>query len=77
MGHALGIQVVAEGIETRGQATRAADLGCDYGQGFLFARPGPAEAIVPRLRSRARAGARYPALTGRCLPWGRDAPAFA
>ena len=46
MGHALGIQVVAEGIETREQAGQAAQLGCDYGQGFLFARPGPAENVL-------------------------------
>ena len=46
MGHALGIQVVAEGIETRTQAGQAADLGCDYGQGFLFARPTPAVDVV-------------------------------
>jgi EAL domain-containing protein (putative c-di-GMP-specific phosphodiesterase class I) len=46
MGHALGIQVVAEGIETRTQAGQAAELGCDYGQGFLFARPTPAVDVV-------------------------------
>ena len=47
MGHALGIQVVAEGIETREQAAQAAELGCDSGQGYLFARPGPAQDVVP------------------------------
>ncbi|WP_264812920.1 putative bifunctional diguanylate cyclase/phosphodiesterase [Gluconacetobacter sacchari] len=41
LGKALDKQVVAEGIETEAQATILRDLGCDYGQGYLFARPGP------------------------------------
>jgi diguanylate cyclase (GGDEF)-like protein len=45
MAHALGILVVAEGIETEAQATEARRLGCDRGQGYLFARPLPPEAI--------------------------------
>ena len=45
MGHALGLEVLAEGIETEHQALEVARLGCDLGQGFLFARPGPAEAL--------------------------------
>jgi len=39
MAHALSILVVAEGIETRQQATEAHRLGCDRGQGFFFAAP--------------------------------------
>jgi EAL domain-containing protein (putative c-di-GMP-specific phosphodiesterase class I) len=41
MSHALGMQVVAEGVETVEQLTVLRDLGCDMIQGFLFARPIP------------------------------------
>ncbi len=37
----LGIDVVGEGIETDAQCALLAELGCDYGQGFLFAHPMP------------------------------------
>jgi EAL domain-containing protein (putative c-di-GMP-specific phosphodiesterase class I) len=39
----LGMEVVAEGIETRGQANALRALGCRRGQGFLFSKPLPAE----------------------------------
>jgi diguanylate cyclase (GGDEF)-like protein len=39
--HALGAVVVAEGIETHGQVADLTLLGCEFGQGFLFARPAP------------------------------------
>ncbi len=38
---ALGVQVVAEGIETAACAAMCRELGCHLGQGFLFGRPGP------------------------------------
>jgi EAL domain-containing protein (putative c-di-GMP-specific phosphodiesterase class I) len=41
MASALGMEVVAEGIETDAQLACLAELGVPYGQGFLFARPGP------------------------------------
>lgn len=39
MAHALGIPTVAEGIETEAQLDLLRHLGCDVGQGYLFAKP--------------------------------------
>ncbi|MCB0280912.1 MAG: EAL domain-containing protein, partial [Calditrichaeota bacterium] len=41
MAHKLGLKVIAEGIETKKQQELLLKLGCDYGQGYLFARPMP------------------------------------
>ncbi len=49
LAHGLGIDVVAEGIETARQAELLRALGCDRGQGFLFARPSPAREVARRL----------------------------
>ena len=45
MGHTLGLQVVAEGIERLWQARRMRDAGCDLGQGYLFGKPAPSSEI--------------------------------
>lgn len=39
MAHTLGMEVVAEGIETSAQRDALISMDCDYGQGFLFSRP--------------------------------------
>lgn len=39
MAHKLGMKVIAEGIETKGQQRMLTEAGCDYGQGYLFAKP--------------------------------------
>lgn len=40
-GHAMGLTVVAEGIETEAQRALLSGLGCDEAQGYLFSRPVP------------------------------------
>jgi diguanylate cyclase (GGDEF)-like protein/PAS domain S-box-containing protein len=42
LARALGMNTVAEGIETSGQASRLRDLGCELGQGYYFFEPLPA-----------------------------------
>ncbi len=52
MGHDLGLEVVAEGIETEQQALRVAGLGCTQGQGFLFSQPMAADDVEDYLAAR-------------------------
>jgi predicted signal transduction protein with EAL and GGDEF domain len=52
IGHALGLSVVAEGVETREAWNVLAGWGCDYAQGFYIASPRAAEELVDWLRGR-------------------------
>ena len=54
---ALGLTVVAEGIETEFQARTVASLGCGKAQGYLFGRPGPALLLSPWSRAEQEADA--------------------
>jgi diguanylate cyclase (GGDEF)-like protein/PAS domain S-box-containing protein len=45
LGKSLGLEVTAEGIEDTATLRRMASLGCDYGQGYLFGRPLPANRL--------------------------------
>lgn len=49
MASGLGLDVVAEGVETAQAVSRLKGMGCAFGQGFYFARPGTAEEITPLL----------------------------
>jgi diguanylate cyclase (GGDEF)-like protein/PAS domain S-box-containing protein len=51
LGETLQLDVVAEGIEYDDQWTALRDLGCDLGQGFLFARPMDAHSTLEYLRA--------------------------
>ncbi|WP_426189190.1 bifunctional diguanylate cyclase/phosphodiesterase [Massilia sp. DWR3-1-1] len=52
MAHALGMAVVAEGVETAAQLKILQQLGCNEVQGYFVARPMPADDIAPLLTRR-------------------------
>ena len=49
LAHALGLRVLAEGVETPGQLEFLREHSCDECQGFLFSRPRPASALLGAL----------------------------
>jgi len=53
LGHALGLRVVAEGIEDQATWTVLAGMGCDVAQGYYLARPLPPDALTRWLRDSA------------------------
>jgi diguanylate cyclase (GGDEF)-like protein/PAS domain S-box-containing protein len=52
MAHALGLKVIAEGVETSRQLKLLKDAGCDYAQGYFFSEPTPADQFETWLRER-------------------------
>jgi EAL domain-containing protein (putative c-di-GMP-specific phosphodiesterase class I) len=52
LAHALGIEVIAEGVETAGQLERLREMGCDLAQGYYFSRPQPRAAIRELLENQ-------------------------
>ena len=64
LGHAFGVDVIAEGVETEAQVRRLRELNCDGAQGFVFGRPAPAHDVHALL---IRAGAAVHEIT---LPSG-------
>jgi diguanylate cyclase (GGDEF)-like protein len=48
----LGLKVLAEGVEEKGQVEALKKLGCEYSQGYYFARPLPADQMVPHIESQ-------------------------
>jgi diguanylate cyclase (GGDEF)-like protein len=63
--NALDLVIVAEGIETAAQLGRLIGLGCPVGQGYLFARPLPADVFVEQIgQLQSVVAATVPATTG-------------
>jgi diguanylate cyclase (GGDEF)-like protein len=51
LAHALGMDVIAEGVETAEQLALLRSLGCEYGQGYFFARPLPSDEAAALIAS--------------------------
>ena len=67
MAHALSLQVIAEGVETNQQSRELHGFGCEYAQGFYFARPLEADAVLDVLRDGIDVGQLDGASTPRSL----------
>ena len=68
---ALGIDTVAEGVETEAQADFLKEVGCTKLQGFYFCKPIPREEIVERIRKGIQIGYENPAETDYYAALGR------
>jgi EAL domain-containing protein (putative c-di-GMP-specific phosphodiesterase class I) len=53
MADALGLKVVAEGVETEQQAAVLSGLGCNWAQGYLFGKPMPRDEFTTALKTLA------------------------
>lgn len=65
IGRALGLEVVAEGVETPGQAQLLGELGCTFGQGYLWSPPRPPESFLTQVRAQRRRPAHHLPQMGR------------
>jgi EAL domain-containing protein (putative c-di-GMP-specific phosphodiesterase class I) len=54
LGHTLGLQTIAEGVETAEQLGQLRELGCDMAQGYYFSKPLPSKAAAALLGSDSR-----------------------
>ncbi|MBW4085649.1 EAL domain-containing protein [Paenibacillus sp. S150] len=60
LGHKMGLEVVAEGVEDAGQLAFLKDSDCDKVQGYLISRPVPPHGVVGLLEPQRRHGPGYP-----------------
>ena len=73
LAHGLGMEVVAEGIETDDQLQTVRRLGCDTGQGYLLGRPAPPSVVTGSIERERGVGWRtlnnpkHPQLTSSIL----------
>ncbi len=56
LGRGLGMKVIAEGIENAAQTKLLRDVGCDFGQGYLFSRPVTADQVSAMLTATPHGG---------------------
>ena len=61
MSHSMGLQVVAEGVETSAQLKLLRNMGCDEIQGYLLSRPLPAEDATKFLLQHSPSGISFAA----------------
>ncbi|MDF1751036.1 MAG: EAL domain-containing protein, partial [Alphaproteobacteria bacterium] len=54
LAHSLGMDIIAEGVESERHLRRLKALNCEYGQGFFFATPQPADKLSEMLRAEKR-----------------------
>lgn len=54
MAHALNLQVIAEGVETKEQLNYLREMGCDFAQGYLFSKPVSADIMRQQLQPSTR-----------------------
>ncbi|MGB3049457.1 MAG: EAL domain-containing protein [Polyangiales bacterium] len=59
LGQTLGLEVIAEGVETEAQLVYMQEHGCDIAQGYLYARPESPEDLTPWLMANQRASGTY------------------
>ena len=55
LGHNLGCEIIAEGVETEGQAALLKEMGCDSAQGYLYGKAASARATRALLVKEAAA----------------------
>ncbi|WP_170984409.1 EAL domain-containing protein [Rhodoligotrophos defluvii] len=78
LAHDLGMDTVVEGIETVDQADRLREIGCDFGQGFLFGEPMSARQVMEvfggsrSIAAKAGRGARSASLWQRLIKRGEE-----
>lgn len=59
LGHAMGLMVTAEGVETPGQMSALADAGCNQLQGYLFSQAVPADQLAALMKTLAPDNAQH------------------
>ena len=65
LGRRFGLRTVAEGIETTHESHKLQSIGCQIGQGYLFAKPMPKSQLIGLLRRRVMGASAPSAMYGR------------